>query len=131
MSGIEKIVKSVNSLLDKARTPVIPIPAVLLMSSVFKRPGMSPMIIASNVIKRQSEFGGPTGVLPDGANNMMNSLIYILSDEIIKEIRNNCVVESVIPPGTISIKGFGANAGGPVVTEGVNLSAIKVTGIPR
>lgn len=131
MSTIEKFVNSITNLLKKARPPLVPIPAVLLVCSVFKRPGLSSLMIASNVIRRQAEFGAPTGVLTDGGQNKMNALIYVMSDEIIKEIQRNCVVESVIPPGTMVITGMGANAGGPVAVTCTNPAPIKVTGFPR
>lgn len=131
MGGIQRIVDSINKLLDKVRVPVIPIPAILLLCSVFRRPGLSAMMIAAKAIKRQSEFGAPTGALPDGSSNMMNSLIYILTEEIVREIQHNCVVESVIPPGTMVITGFGANAGGPVTIIGTNTLPVKATGITR
>lgn len=131
MGGLEKIVNAVMGLMEKARAPFIPISAVILACSVFKRPGLSPMMIAANIIKRQSEFGAPTGTLPDGSSNMMNALIYVMSDEIIKEIQRNCVVESVIPPGTMVITGTGANAGGPVAITATNTNPVKATGIPR
>jgi hypothetical protein len=131
MNAITKIVESVNAIIEKVRIPAIPIPAILLLCNVFKRPGISAMLIASKAIKRQSEFGGPTGSLPDGSPNMMNSLIYVLTQEIVDEIQKNCVIESVVPPGTIPIIGFGANGGGPVVINGYNTLPIKVTGLPR
>lgn len=131
MASIQKIANSINKLLNKVRTPIIPIPAILLLCSVFKRPGLSPMMIAANVIKRQSEFGAPTGPLPDGTPNMMNSLIYVIVDEVVKEAQKNCVIESVIAPGTMVITGFGANGGGPITTIGTNTTPVKATGIIR
>jgi hypothetical protein len=131
LSGIQKIVDSVNSLLQSVRTPVIPIPAILLLCTVFRRPGISPMLISANVIKRQSEFGAPTGSLPDGSRNMMNSLIYVMTEEIINELQKSCVIESVIPPGTVQMIGTGANGGGPVVVTSTNTLPIKATGILR
>ena len=131
MGGIQKIVDTITGLLEKARVPIIPIPAILLACSVFRRPGMSAMMIAANVIKRQSEFGAPTGALPDGSRNMMNALIYVMTDEIVKEIQKNCVIEGVVPAGTMVITGSGANAGGPVVITATNAMPTKVTGIPR
>ena len=131
MNGILKIVKSINGLIDKVRIPVIPIPAILLLCNIFRRPGLSPMLIAAKAIRRQSEFGAPTGTLPDGSANMINSLIYVLTDEIVKEIQKNCVIECAIAPGTMFITGFGANAGGPVVITGTNMYPVKATGIPR
>ena len=131
MGGIDKIVEKITNVVDKIRVPVIPIPAILLLCSVFRRPGLSAMIIASKVIRRQSEFGGPTGALPDGSSNKMNALIYIMAEEIVREVQKSCVVESVIPPGGMTITGFGANAGGPVTIIGTNTLPVKATGLPR
>lgn len=131
MSGIDKIVKALNKVIDSVRVPIIPIPAILLLCSVFKRPGLSAMMIAAKVMRRQSEFGAPTGALPDGSTNKMNALITIMAEEIVREVQKNCVVESVIPPGSINIVGHGANGGGPVVIQGTNVSPIKATGLPR
>ena len=78
MSGIDKIVKALSKVIDNVRVPIIPIPAILLLCSVFKRPGLSAMIIAAKVMRRQSEFGAPTGALPDGSSNKMNALITVI-----------------------------------------------------
>ena len=131
MSGILKIVDKITNLLNNIRTPLVPIPPILLLCSVFKRPGGSAMIAAANTIKRQSEFGALTGPLPDGSPNMMNSLIYINTCETFKEITKNGVVEVVIPPNSIVINSMGANAGGPVASVGTNTMPIKGTGILR
>lgn len=131
MSGIEKIVNKVTELLNKVRTPVVPIPAILLLCSVFKRPGMSCMLASANVIRRQSEFGAPTGLLPDGSPNMMNSFIYVNMCETMEELRKNAVIETVIPANSIVITATGGNAGGPVTVVGTNTNNIKTTGIIR
>ena len=131
MGGIDKIVEKITNVVEKIRVPAIPIPAILLLCSVFRRPGLSAMIIAAKVIRRQSEFGAPTGALPDGSSNKMNALISIMAEEIVSEIQKSCVVESVIPPGGMTITGFGANAGGPVTIIGTNTLPVKATGLPR
>jgi hypothetical protein len=128
---IENIVSSIEKLINKARPWITPIPAIILACSVFKRPGLSSLMIASRVIRRQAEFGAPTGNLPDGSQNKMNALIYVMTDEIVKEIQRNCVVESVIPAGSMVITGMGANAGGPVAVTCTNTIPVKATGIPR
>ena len=89
------------------------------------------MLASANVIKRQSEFGAPTGLLPDGSPNMMNSLIYVNMCETMDELRKNAVVEAVIPANTIVITATGGNAGGPVTVVGTNTNNIKATGIIR
>lgn len=131
MGGIQKIVDSLNNIIDKIRVPVIPIPAILLICCVFRRPGLSAMIMASKAMRRQSEFGAPTGALPDGGPNKMNTFIAIMAEEIVREIQKSSVVESVIPPGTMIIVSNGSNAGGPMVSVGTNTMPVKVTGITR
>jgi hypothetical protein len=131
MGGIDKIVTSITNVIEKIRIPVIPIPAILLICSVFRRPGLSAMVIAAKVIRRQNEFGAPTGAMADGSPNKMNALIAIMAEEIVREVQKSCVVESVIPPGTMMITGFGANAGGPVTIVGTNTMPVKATGLPR
>jgi hypothetical protein len=91
--GIDTIVNKISSVLEKIKPPIIPIPAFLLLCTLFNRPGASAMNVASNVIKRQSEFGAPTGVLPDGSPNKMNSLIYLIASEVFRELTENGVVE--------------------------------------
>lgn len=129
--SLEKIVNAVTGLLEKARTPIVPIPAIILACSLFKRPGASAMTTAANVIKRQSEFGAPTGVMPDGSPNMINSLIYLIVSEIYRELSENGVVEVAIPANSLVITGSGANAGGPVVITGTNTTPSKGWGTLR
>lgn len=131
MGGIQKIVEAINNVVDKIRVPVIPIPAILLLCCVFKRPGLSAMIIAAKTIRRQSEFGAPTGALPDGTPNKMNSLITVMAEEVVRELQKSSVIEGVVPPGTMMITGYGANSGGPVTIIGTNTLPTKVTGIVR
>jgi hypothetical protein len=129
--GIDTIVNKISSVLEKIKPPIIPIPAFLLLCTLFNRPGASAMNVASNVIKRQSEFGAPTGVLPDGSPNKMNSLIYLIASEVFRELTENGVVEVAIPPSSLIITGTGANAGGPVVITGTNVTPTKAWGQMR
>lgn len=89
------------------------------------------MMAAANVIKRQSEFGAPTGTLPDGKPNMMNALLFVNMCETMNEIRNNAVVETVIPANTMVLIGHGSNTGGPVTVTCTNPTEIKGYGIVR
>ena len=129
--ALDKIVSAITNVLESIRPPIIPIPAIILLCTVFRRPGASAMMTAANVIKRQSEFGAPTGPLCDGSPNKMNSLIYVLVSEIYRELCENGVVEVAIPPGSLMITGTGANAGGPVVITGTNLAPGKAMGVIR
>lgn len=131
MSGIEKIVNAVNTVLEKARIPFVPIPTILLLCNIFKRPGISDIATAANIIKAQAEFDVPTGVLPDGTPNKMNALIYRIVREMNKEFRENGIVETVTPAGTITVSGTVATPVGPGTFVGTNINPFKSYGSQR
>ena len=111
--------------------PLIPVPAIMLICSTIKRPGLSPMLIASRIITRQQDFGAPVGVNIDGSPNMMNQLFYVIADEIVTALKMEGKVEVAIPPGGITTIGTGANAGGPVIVTSNNIAPISGNGIVR
>lgn len=129
--NIEKICQSINKLLEKARAPLIAIPAVMLICSAIKRPGLSAMMIASNIIRRQSEAGAPIGANIDGSKNIAEAMEVIRVEEILKAIHLDGKVEIAIPPGSITSVGTGANSGGPVVVTSVNTMPVSGFGIFR
>jgi hypothetical protein len=118
--NIQSITNTINKLIQSARLPIKTIPTVMLLCSVIKRPGMSAMLAAANAIKGQSKFGAPTGDLPDGTPNMMNAMMYTLTEAIYRDIKMNGVVQIGIPIGGIEVTVMGENAGGPVVCKGTN-----------
>lgn len=130
-SGLQTIVNTVNTVLEKARIPFVPIPAILLVCSIFKRPGMSDIATTARIIKAQAEFGAPTGPLPDGTPNKMNALIYRIVREMNKEAREYGVTESVIQPGAISVAGTVATPMGPGTFVGTNTTPVKAYGTQR
>lgn len=129
--NIEKICQSITSLLDKIRVPLIPIPSAIIASSVIFRPGLSAMMIASNIIRRQSEAGAPIGANIDGSKNIAEAMEVIRVEEILKAIHLDGKVEIAIPPGSITSVGTGANSGGPVVVRSVNTMPVTGFGIVR
>jgi hypothetical protein len=130
--NINTIVQNITSFIqNKLSIPLIPIPAIMLVCSTLKRPGLSPMLIASRIISRQSEFGATVGVNIDGSANMMNQLIYVMTDEIVNAIKSEGKVEMAIAPGGVTTVGTGANAGGPVVITSTNVQPIGGSGIMR
>lgn len=111
--------------------PLIPVPAIMLICSTIKRPGLSPMLIASRIITRQQDFGAPVGVNIDGSPNLMNQMFYVVADEIVNAIKMEGKVEIAIPPGGITTIGTGANAGGPVIVTSNNIMPVSGNGIVR
>jgi hypothetical protein len=128
---IQTICDSIVKLMEKARAPLTSIPATILLCSVIKRPGVSPSLIATNIIRRQTEAGAPVGPNIDGSANISERMELIRVEEILKAIRLDGVVEVAIPTGSITSIGTGANAGGPVTVTSVNVKPVSGRGILR
>lgn len=129
MDWIRKIAAGITETFNRVRKPVTSVPPALLLCEAQNRPGLSAMALSSAVIARLAAEGYETGVNPDGSENLNNKFIYILCDELIKEIKSNAVIEATIPIGSISITGVGGNAGGPVTIEGYNDKLTSVKGL--
>lgn len=122
--NLSSVTSAIKATFNQYRKPAAVIPAVLMVCSLFKRPGLSTLTTAANVISRQSEFGAPTGELPDGTQNMINCLIKIIVEEVFKAIREEANIQIAIPIGGITIQAQGANAGGHVVVVGSNITHV-------
>lgn len=131
MINIKSITDTITGVFDKARPMLQAIPPLIMVSSVLQRPGLSSMTITANIIRRQSEAGAPVGALADGSQSVSEAMERIRVEEIIKAIRMDSKVEVVVPPGSIAITAFGANAGGPVTVQGTNTSPVNLGGIIR
>lgn len=132
MGWIDKIATTVNSALSTLRPPVIPIPPILLLGEILDRPGLSAIILTSSIISRLPEAGIPTGVNPDGSENMINQYTRIVCEEIIKEFQNHGVINGAIAPGSINIAGTGTAAGiAPVAVTATNVGPSSISGIIR
>lgn len=127
--AIEKIVSMVSSLVSAARKPIETVPAFLIMSGAITRPGLSPMVLTSNIMNRFAEAGCYSGPLKDGSPNRMEIMERIRAEEYIKALKFDSRVQVAIAPGAIQITGTGANAGGPVVVQGMNTNAVHGDGI--
>ena len=70
----------------------------------------------------------PTSPLPDGTENKTVQLAIAIVDEVYRAIREDAKVQITHAPGTISILATGANAAGPVVSNGININFSKGQG---
>ena len=129
MYGIQKICDGIEKAIQYCRVPLTYIPAILLVCSAVQRPGLSAMIIASNIIRRQSEAGAPFGPSADGSANVSEAMERIRVEEMVKALKMDARVQIGIPIGGIQITGSGANAGGPVQITGFNINAAHGDGI--
>ena len=119
--NITNIVNKITDTLESARTPVQVLPALLLKCTSLTRPGLSAYKIATEVIQNNQKLGIPTGVNPDGSENLINAFTYNIVKSLVDALQNDAVVSSAIPLGSLLIQANGANGGGPVTCIGSNL----------
>ena len=110
---------------SRLKIPKLSIQSLLLAKI---RPGMDPTVVASSITSRFSEAGIPTGPLQDGTPNSLEILTNILCEEITSAIQDDLRVDVLVDLGQ-QVTSFGANAGGPVVTQGSNLTPWLGTGV--
>lgn len=126
---IQKICDSIEQLIRKCRVPLTYIPASILVCSAVQRPGLSAMVIAANIIKRQTEAGAPYGPSADGSANVEEAMERIRVEEMVKALKLDSRIQIGIPIGGIQITGTGANAGGPVQITGFNINNAHGDGV--
>lgn len=126
---IQAICNAISNLINTARTPMATIPASIIATSAVERPGLSAMLIASNIIRRQSEAGAPVGPAADGGSNIAEAMERIRVEEMIKALKLDAKVQIGIPIGGIQFQGTGASPAGPVVVKGTNTNAPYGVGI--
>lgn len=130
--ALTNVIQKLTSFIqNKLSIPLIPIPAIMLVCSTIKRPGVSTMLITSRIINRQQDFGAPIGVNIDGSPNLMNQMFFVVVDEIVKALKMEGKVEIAIPTGGITSQGFGANSGGMVSVISTNIAPVSGSGIIR
>jgi hypothetical protein len=94
-----------NGLLNLFRVPKsiqTPIPKPLILASK-SRPGLSPKLMASRVIQRQSEAGLNVGPLGTGEINPAEIMERIRMEEIVNAIITEMRIDLAITPGGKSI----------------------------
>lgn len=110
----------------------IPVPKLSLFQILLAktRPGLSAELLSSSIISRFSEIGIPTGPLKEGSPNVMEHFTRVLCEEVVDAIQNDMRVDIAVDIGMIG-QGFGANAGGPVVTTNTTTTPHTGVGVAR
>lgn len=121
--GIEQICNSIIKLFDNVRPPFPQLSRILLVCSMIRRPGLSTIQSASNIINDLNSLGIPTGPMPDGSPNLTSAFIFANTKEIYRGIKKDMSIQVGIQPGTAMVTAAGANAGGPVVVQGTITNA--------
>lgn len=120
--NIRGICDSINKIINTARTPATTIPAQIVLCSAINRPGLSPSLVASNIIRRQSEAGAPIG------GKVAEAMEVIRVEEIYKGIMRDGRVQVAIPIGGITFSGTAATIGGPAPVTGFNVNPVHGDG---
>lgn len=127
--NLQQICDGIEKAISYARIPMPYIPATLLVCSAIQRPGLSAMLIVSNIIKRQTEAGAPFGPSADGSANVAEAMERIRVEEMVKALKMDSRVQIGVPIGGIQITGTGTNVGGPVQITGFNINNAHGDGI--
>jgi len=129
--NIKRLIELVDNALDAARQPVRAMAAFLIYATAVQRPGVSKLKITSEIIADNATLGINTGKMPDGTDNVVNEFVYNVVEKVVDTLKDDAMVECVIPSGSVVVTAKGANAGGPVVAVGTNINNAKGYGIIR
>ena len=128
---IKNLLETVNTALDAARQPANTLVGFLIYATAVHRPGISKLKITSEIISDNASLGINTGQMPDGTENVVNQFVSNVVEKVVDTLKDDAMVECVIPSGSIIVSAKGANAGGPVVAVGTNINDAKGYGLVR
>lgn len=129
--NIKNLIEVVNTTLDAARKPVTKMAAFLIYATAVNRPGLSRTKIASEIIADNEPLGINTGQMPDGTENVVNEFVTNMVEKVVDSLKEDALVECVIPIGSVMVQAQGGNAGGPVTAVGTNINNAKGYGVIR
>ena len=126
---IKNICDVLNNVLSAARGPIQKINANILAASTTNRPGISPSLVATRIIMRQSEAGAPVGPNSSTGRNVSEAMERIRVEEIVRALKMDAVIQVGILPGEIKISGEAHTPAGPLKVDGWNTNAVYGSGI--
>ena len=129
--NITSLIEITNKAVTAARKPAEKLAAILVYATAVQRPGVSKIKITSEIIADNEPLGINIGQMPDGTDNIVNEFVYNVVEKVIDNLKDDALVECVIPSGSVIVEANGANAGGPVVAIGTNINNAKGYGVIR
>lgn len=129
--NIKNLIETVNKSLDAARKPANTLAAFLVYATAVSRPGVSKLKITSEIISDNETLRINTGQMPDGTDNVVNEFVNNVVEKVVDTLKDDAMVECVIPRGSVIVQANGGNAGGPIVAIGTNINNAKGYGIIR
>lgn len=121
--GIEQICKTITNFFQNIRPPFPQLSRLLLVCSMIQRPGLSVIQSVANITKDLNVLGIPTGSMPDGSPNLTVAVTYAITQEHYRAMKEDASVQVGFQPGSMMVTAFGANGGGPITVQGMNMSA--------
>ncbi len=126
ISGIlSKTLNSVNAI----PTPSVPTPLIYLAGN--SHGGLDHERLTNKILGEMSKLEPKIPIqsnLPNGEKSLIEQVITVSCKCLIEEFMNNAKIEISIAPG-LSVTSFGANAGGPIITNGYTINFTKGNGI--
>lgn len=98
--GIDKLAELIEKAIKNARGPVPKLAPFLTSIETMFRPGMSAISLTSSIVSRLGEAGIETGSLPDGSEPQIVRFVRVTSEEQVKSIQNDSLVECEVATGT-------------------------------
>ena len=129
--NIKNLFETVNTALDAARKPASTLAAMMIYATAVSRPGISKIKITSEIISDNEPLGINTGKMPDGTDNVVNKFVNNVIEKVVDTLKDDAMVECVVPIGSLIVEANGGNAGGPIVAIGTNINNGKGYGIIR
>lgn len=114
INSVINSIKKITSLKFKVAKP-LPSPIVLLGRN---RSGMSAIRVTNRVLEQKQKLGLPVGTRDNGEANYDDQMIQVIVKEVIREIKENAVIQVSIDPSTAIVTAAGGNSGGPVTVAG-------------
>lgn len=121
--GIQQICNTITNFFKNVRPPFPQLSRLLVVCSAIKRPGLSTIQSTANIVKDLNKLGIPTGPMPDGSPNLTVALAFASTKEIYRGMKEDASIQVGCQPGTMMVTAYGSNAGGPIVVQGMNMSA--------
>lgn len=131
VTSMTRVLESLRAAFNVPRTPIEPLPPQLLVVGATLRPGLSSRNITSNIIARQGQTGAPSGAIFSENENVMESMISVMVEEVVNALILDAKIEIAIPPGVqVTTAGIG-NLGGPIISQGATTNVASGSGVIR
>ena len=128
--NVKTICTTLKNVAEKTIRAAFPqIPAIVLLCSLAKRPGLSTIMSIANIVQRFKEKGIPTEPNEDGTPNLNVQMAYIIADEIYRALREDANIQGACAPGAVNFLGSGAGPSGPITVTGSNTLPFKLVGL--